>query len=91
MNIEIDYKQAREILYKTKVKHNIGNVWQLTEHIILNAMETYAQQQVKNCVVFNKGYLGEQVCQHSENIEPRCCIYDCTDCPYTNKMMTNIT
>ena len=42
---------AKEILYEIKDRHNIGNAWQLTEHIIIEAMEKYAQQQAKNCTI----------------------------------------
>jgi hypothetical protein len=38
---------AKEILYEIKDKHNIGTAWQLTEHIIIEAMEEYADQQVR--------------------------------------------
>lgn len=41
---------AKEILYEIKDQHHIGTAWQLTEHIIIEAMEKYAQQQVKNCI-----------------------------------------
>ena len=42
---------AKEILYEIKDRYNIGTAWQLTEHIIIEAMEKYAQQQVKNCAI----------------------------------------
>ena len=40
---------AKEILYEIKDRYNIGTAWQLTEHIIIEAMEKYAQQQAKSC------------------------------------------
>ena len=42
---------AKELLYEIKDRYNIGTAWQLTEHIIIEAMEKYAQQQVKNCAI----------------------------------------
>ena len=36
--------KAKDILYQIKDKHNIGTAWQLTEHIIIEAMELYAHQ-----------------------------------------------
>jgi len=38
---------AKELLYKIKDQHNIGSAWQLTEHIIIEAMEKYSKQQLK--------------------------------------------
>ena len=76
---------AKETLYKIKAKHNIGNAWQVTEPIIIEAMEEFAREAVKNCAIFDVNYLGEQACQHSDKIDPKVCIYDCTDCPITNK------
>jgi len=42
---------AKEILHEIKDQHNISTAWQLTEHIIIEAMEKYAQQQVENCAM----------------------------------------
>ena len=42
---------AKEILYEIKDRYNIENAWELTEHIIIEAMEKYAQQQAKNCTI----------------------------------------
>jgi hypothetical protein len=39
---------AKEVLYEVKEKYNIGTAWQLTEHVIIEAMEKYAQQQVND-------------------------------------------
>lgn len=38
----------REILHEIKYEYNIGTTWQLTDDIIIEAMEKYAEQQVRN-------------------------------------------
>lgn len=50
---------AKDILYCTKDKYNIGSAWQLTEHIILEAMEEYSKlnqvkqiKDINNYIVF---------------------------------------
>lgn len=81
---------AKKLLYKIKDKYNIGIAWQTTEHVIIEAMEKYAEQQVKNYNRICSCQLGEQFCQHSSIIDPKVCIYDCTDCPITEKKFQKI-
>lgn len=36
--------EAKEVLDEIREKHNIGNAWQLTQHVILEAMEEYSRR-----------------------------------------------